>query len=173
MITGDYIKALPWWVTWAALAALVTAAAGYGYIRGLHSERAERDQIVSDFAAFRAQVATLGQVKQAEAAAETHRLEKVNEDTHTAYGVALGNLNTRLLADRVRRPAGPACPGGGGVPEAPAASPGTDGASAYTGPDPAPPTAEEPTLAERCARTTLQCAYLQDWAERSADAGGD
>ena len=173
MITGDYIKALPWWVTWAALAALVTAAAGYGYIRGLHSERAERDQIVSEYAAFRTKVATLGQAKATEAAAETHRLEQINEDTHTAYGVALGTLNTRLLADRVRRPAGPACAGGGGVPAPTAATAGTDGAAANTGSDRPELIAEDPTLAKRCARTTLRCAYLQDWAERTADAAGD
>ena len=171
MITGSYIKALPGWIMWAALAGLVAAAAGWGYLRGLHSERAERDRIVADYAEFRAQVAALGHAKQAEATAETHRLEKLNEDTHTAYGVALGSLNTRLLADRVRRPAGPACPGGGGVPEAPAATAGADAAATDAGSDRHEPAAKEPTLAERCARTTLQCAYLQDWAERSADAG--
>ena len=41
MITGDYIKALPWWVTWVALAALVTAAAGWGYVRGARSVQAD------------------------------------------------------------------------------------------------------------------------------------
>ena len=173
MITGSYIKALPWWVTWVALAGLVIAAGGYGYVRGLHSERAERDKIVADYAEFRTQVAALGQVKQAEATAETHRLEKLNEDTHTAYGVALGSLNTRLLADRVRRPAGSARPGSSGVPEAPAATAGTDGAAPDAGLDRPEPAAEDPTLIERCARTTLQCVYLQDWIERSADAGGD
>ncbi len=173
MITGSYIKALPWWVTWLALAGLVSAAAGWGYLRGLHSERAERDNIVADFAEFRGQVAAIGKAKATAAAAENQRLEKLNEDTHTAYGVALGSLNTRLLADRMRRPAGTACPGGGGVPEAPAATAGTDGDSPDAGFDRPEPAAEDPTLAERCARTTLQCVYLQDWAERSAGAGGD
>ena len=153
---------------------LVAAAAGWGYLRGLHSERAERDKIVADFAEFRTQVSALGQAKATAAAAENHRLEKLNEDTHTAYGVALGSLNTRLLADRVRRPAASAaCPGSGGVPEAPAAAGGTDGTAADTGSDRPEPAAEDPTLAERCARTTLQCVYLQDWVDRSADAGGD
>ena len=174
MITGSYIKALPWWVTWVALAGLVIAAGGYGYVRGLHSERAERDRIVADYAEFRDQVAALGHAKQAEATAETHRLEKLNEDTHTAYGVALGSLNTRLLADRVRRPAASAaCPGSGGVPEAPAAAGGAEAAAADTGLDRSEPAAADATLIERCARTTLQCVYLQDWVERSADAGGD
>jgi len=174
MITGDYIKALPWYVTWAALAALVAAAAGYGYIKGLHSERAERDQIVADFAAFRTRVATLGQAKQAEAAAETHRLEAINAQTKTDFGVALDRLLAMHAADRVRRPAGPTCAGSSGVPTAPAAAGGTDAAAADAGPDrPEPAPASDPTLAERCARTTLQCVYLQDWVERSADAGGD
>ena len=174
MIAGTFVRALPAWVLWLALAALVAAAAGWGYLRGLHSERAERDRIVADYAEFRAQVAALGHAKQAESTAETHRLEKLNEDTHTAYGVALGSLNTRLLADRVRRPAASAaCPGSGGVPEAPAAAGGTDGTAADTGSDRPEPAAEDPTLIERCARTTLQCVYLQDWVDRSADAGGD
>ena len=174
MITGTFVRALPGWVMWAALAGLVTAAAGWGYLRGLHSERAERDRIVAVYAEFRAQVAALGQVKQAESTAETHRLEKINEDTHTEYGVALGSLNTRLLADRMRRPAaGTACASGGGVPEAPSAAGGTETAAADVGSDRPEPAAEDSTLAERCARTTLQCVYLQDWVERSADAGGD
>lgn len=41
MITGDYIKALPWWVTWAALAGLVAAAAGWGYVKGARSVQAD------------------------------------------------------------------------------------------------------------------------------------
>lgn len=41
MIAGDYIKALPWWVTWVALAALVTAAAGWGYVKGARSVQAD------------------------------------------------------------------------------------------------------------------------------------
>jgi len=165
---------LPPWAKWAAIAALVAAAAGWGYLRGLHSERAERDRIVADYAEFRGQVAAIGKAKATAAAAETHRLEKLNEDTHTAYGVALGSLNTRLLADRMRRPAaGTACASSGGVPEAPAAAGGTDGTAPDAGLDRPEPAAEDPTLIERCARTTLQCVYLQDWVERSADAGGD
>jgi len=174
MIAGTFVRALPAWVLWLALAALVAAAAGWGYLRGLHSERAERDRIVADYAEFRGQVAAIGKAKATAAAAENQRLEKLNEDTHTAYGVALGSLNTRLLADRVRRPAASAaCTGGGGVPASPEPAGGTDEAAADAGPDRPEPAAEDPTLAERCARTTLQCAYLQDWVERSADAGGD
>lgn len=34
MITGTFVRALPGWVLWLALAALVTASAGWGYTRG-------------------------------------------------------------------------------------------------------------------------------------------
>ena len=34
MITGTFVRALPSWVLWLALAALVAAAAGWGYTRG-------------------------------------------------------------------------------------------------------------------------------------------
>lgn len=165
---------LPSWTKWAAIALLVAASAGWGYVRGLHSERAERDKIVSEYAEFRTRVATLGQAKATEAAAENHRLEKLNEDTHTAYGVALGNLNTRLLAERVRRPTGAACPGGGRVPEAASPAGGTDGPTADAGLDPPEPSTESAaTLTERCKRTTLQCAYLQSWVEQSSGGVGD
>lgn len=112
MIAGTFVRALPAWVLWLALAALVAAAAGWGYLRGLHSERAERDNIVADFAEFRGQVAAIGKAKATAAAADA-------------------------------------------------------------GPDRPEPAAEDPTLAERCARTTLQCAYLQDWAGRGSGGVGD
>ena len=37
MITGTFVRALPGWVLWLALAALVAASAGWGYTRGASS----------------------------------------------------------------------------------------------------------------------------------------
>ncbi len=34
MIAGTFVRALPGWVTWLALAALIAASAGWGYTRG-------------------------------------------------------------------------------------------------------------------------------------------
>ena len=41
MIVGTFIKALPSWVMWLALAALVTAAAGWGWVKGADSVQAD------------------------------------------------------------------------------------------------------------------------------------
>lgn len=41
MIVGTFIKALPSWVMWLALAALVTAAAGWGWVKGADSVQAQ------------------------------------------------------------------------------------------------------------------------------------
>ena len=43
MITGAFVRALPGWVMWAALAGLVTAAAGWGYVKGARTVQAEWD----------------------------------------------------------------------------------------------------------------------------------
>ena len=173
MIAGTFVRALPSWVLWLALAALVAASAGWGYTRGLSAEREARDDLAAEFAQFRAEVAAQGRQAQTRTAAEITRQETINAQTHTAYGVALDRLRALHAADRMRRPASAACPGSGGMPEAPAAAGGTEAAAADTGLDRSEPAAADATLIERCARTTLQCVYLQDWVERSADAGGD
>ncbi len=47
MITGTFVRALPGWVMWAALGALVAAAAGWGYTRGAGSVQDRWDAEVS------------------------------------------------------------------------------------------------------------------------------
>ena len=41
MITGTFVRALPGWVMWVALAGLVAAAAGWGYVKGARSVQAD------------------------------------------------------------------------------------------------------------------------------------
>jgi len=161
---------LPGWVLWLALAALVAASAGWGYTRGLSADRAERDRIVSEFAEFRERVAAEGRQAQARAAAEITRKEAINEQTHTAYGVALDRLRALHTADRLRLSAGPARTGVSAMPaDAPPAD-RADAAAADAGPDPGGDAAAETqgSLTERCQAATLQCAWLQHWIDEQA-----
>ncbi len=173
MIAGTFVRALPSWVLWLALTALVAASAGWGYTRGLSAEREARDDLAAEFAQFRAEVAAQGRQAQARTAAEIKRQETINAQTHTAYGVALDRLRTLHAADRVRRPDSAARPGSGGVPaDAPTAG-RADAAAADAGPGAAGSAAAEEvasTLPERCAMTTLQCVWLQHWLDEQAAA---
>lgn len=162
-----FVRSLPGWVMWLALGALVAASAGWGYTRGLSAEREERDLIVAEFAAFRERTAAEGRQAQARNAAEIHRRETINAQTHTAYGAALDRLRALHAADRLRLAAGPARSGGGAVPaDAPPAG-RTDAAAADAGPAPAG-AATAGALIERCQAATLQCAWLQDWVDEQS-----
>lgn len=167
MITGTFVRALPGWVLWLALGALVAASAGWGYTRGLSAERAARDRIIAEYTEFRARVESEGRQAQARTAAEITRQETINAQTHTAYGVALDRLRALHAADRLRLAAGTARAGGSAVPaDAPPAG-RTDAAAADAGPDPGGDAAAETqeSLTERCQAATLQCAWLQHWID--------
>ncbi len=167
MIAGTFVRALPGWSLWLALGALVAASAGWGYTRGLSAEREARDDLAAKFAQFRAEVAETAHQAQDRAAAEIHRQETINAQTHTAYGVALDRLRALHAADRVRRSDSAARAGSGRVPaDAPAAG-RADAAAADAGPDPGgDASAEAPgTLTERCQAATLQCVWLQHWID--------
>jgi hypothetical protein len=43
VIVGSFIRALPGWVMWLALASLVAASAGWGWVRGARSVQADWD----------------------------------------------------------------------------------------------------------------------------------
>lgn len=171
MIAGTFVRALPGWVLWLALGALVAASAGWGYTRGLSAEREARDDLAAAFAQFRSEVAAQGRQAQARTAAEITRQETINAQTHTAYGVALDRLRDMQRARSVRQPAdSPACPGGSAVPaDAPPAG-RTDAAAADAGFDPGrPPSAEtQDSLTERCQAATLQCVWLQHWIDEQS-----
>lgn len=170
MIAGTFVRALPSWVMWLALGALVAASAGWGYTRGLSAEREARDNVIAEFAQFRAEVAATGRQAQASAAAEIHRQETINAQTHTAYGVALDRLRALHAADRLRRADSAARAGSGGVPADAAPSGGADAAAADDGPDPGRTAAAEAqgSLIERCQAATLQCIWLQHWLDEQA-----
>lgn len=126
----------------------------------LRAALAERDTAVAQFAQFRARTQAEASRQQAESAAEAARLEKLTDDTRTAYNVALDRLRALHAADRLRRAAQDRIrAGGGGVPEAPADPGRADAAAADAGPDPGG--ASSSTLIDRCAETTLRCAWLQ------------
>ncbi len=165
MIAGTFVRALPSWVLWLALALLVTAAAGWGYTHGLSAERDARDNVIAEFAQFRAEVAATGRQAQAHAAAEIHRQETINAQTHTAYGIALDRLRALHAADRLRLSAGPARTGVSAVPADAAPAGRTDAAAADDGPAAGgcPAAQAEDALTERCAAATLQCTWLQHW----------
>jgi hypothetical protein len=167
MIAGTFVRALPSWVLWLALGALVTASAGWGYTRGLSAEREARDNVIAEFAQFRAEVAAEGRQAQARSAAEIQRQETINAQTHTAYGVALDRLRALHAADRLRIAASAARTGGGGVPADAAPAGRADAAIADDGPDPGQPAATEAqgSLIERCQAATLQCIWLQHWLD--------
>lgn len=167
MIAGTFLRALPGWAIWLALAALVAASAGWGYTRGLSAEREARDDLAAAFAQFRAEVATQGRQAQARTAAEITRQETINAQTHTAYGIALDRLRALHAADRLRLAADTARAGGSAVPADTAAAGRTDAAAADAGFDPGrPPSAEtQDSLTERCQAATLQCVWLQQWID--------
>ncbi len=172
VIAGTFVRALPGWVMWAALGALVAASAGWGYTRGLSAERKARDDLAAKFAQFRAEVAVTGHQAQDRTAAEITRQETINAQTHTAYGVALDRLRALHAAERLRLAAGPARAGGSAVPaDAPTAG-RTDAAAADDGPDPGGDAAAEApgALTERCQAATLQCVWLQHWLDEQAAA---
>ncbi|MBT9516685.1 MAG: hypothetical protein IV112_08320 [Methyloversatilis discipulorum] len=172
MIAGTFVRALPSWVLWLALAALVAASAGWGYTRGLSAEREARDDLVAAFAQFRAEVAAQGRQAQARTEAEITRQETINAQTHTAYGVVVDRLRALHAADRLRLTAGSARAGGSAVPaDAPTAS-RADAAAADAGPDPGGDAATEApgSLTERCQAATLQCVWLQHWIDEQAAA---
>lgn len=172
MIAGTFVRALPGWVMWLALGALVATAAGWGYTRGLSAEREARDSVIAEFAEFRAETALQGRQAEARAAAEITRQETINAQTHTAYGVALDRLRALHAADRLRLAAGTARAGGSAVPADAQAAGRADAAAADAGPDPGrPPAAEtQGSLTERCQAATLQCAWLQHWIDEQAAA---
>lgn len=169
MIAGTFVRALPSWLLWLALAALVAASAGWGYTRGLSAEREARDDLAAAFAQFRAEVAAQGRQAQARTAAEITRQETINAQTHTAYGVVVDRLRALHAADRLRIAASAARAIGGAVPaDAPTAG-RADAAAADAGSAPGR-AASADTLTERCQAATLQCAWLQHWIDEQTAA---
>lgn len=129
---------------------------------------AERDAALAAYGAFRAETKAEGLKAKAANVAEKSRLEKVSNDTRTAYEISVDRLRSMLAAERVRRAAAERARAGGDRVSSTADTAGEpDDGSADAGSGAAGFTAAEEvatTLREQCAVTTLQCAWLQHWA---------
>lgn len=132
---------------------------------------AERDAALAAYGVFRAETKAEGLKAKAANVAEKSRLEKLSNDTRTAYEISVDRLRSMLAAERVRRATeGGIRAGGDRVSgDAPAAG-RTDAAAADAGHDPGrPPAAEaQDSLTERCQAATLQCVWLQHWIDEQA-----
>jgi hypothetical protein len=131
--------------------------------------RAERDAALAAYGVFRAETKAEGLKAKVANAAETSRLEKLSNDTRTAYEISVDRLRSMLAAERVRRAVaeGGIRAGGDRVSSTADAASEPDDGSADAGSGAAGSAAAEEvagTLTERCAMTTLQCAWLQHWA---------
>lgn len=130
---------------------------------------AERDAALAAYGTFRAETKAEGLKAKAANVAETSRLEKLSNDTRTAYEISVDRLRSMLAAERVRRAVaeGGIRAGGDRVSSTADATGEPDDRSADAGSGAAGSAAAEEvasTLPERCAMTTLQCAWLQHWA---------
>lgn len=129
---------------------------------------AERDAALGAYGTFRAEAEAEAATARAANAVEKSRLEKLSNDTRTAYEVSVDRLRSMLAAERVRRATEGGIRAGGDRVSGDAHTAGrADDGSADAGPGAAGTAAAEgvaATLPERCAMTTLQCAWLQHWA---------
>ena len=149
-----------------ALAVALLALWGTGQERDV--ALAERDAALAAYGVFRAETKAEGLKAKAANVAEKSRLEKLSNDTRTAYEISVDRLRSMLAAERVRRAAeGGIRAGGDRVSSTADAASEPDDGSADAGSGAAGSAAAEEvasTLPERCAMTTLQCAWLQHWA---------
>jgi len=130
---------------------------------------AERDAALAAYGVFRAETKAEGLKAKAANVAEKSRLEKLSNDTRTAYEISVDRLRSMLAVERMRRAAaeGGIRAGGDRVPGTASATAGPDEDAADAGSGAGGASAAEEvagTLPERCAMATLQCAWLQHWA---------
>ena len=168
MITGDYIKALPGWVMWAALAGLVAAAAGWGYVKGARTVQADWD------AATIRQSRTVARIQVAQAQATERvvtqyvdRVRTVREAGETIIREVPVYVPAQCDADG-RLPAGWRV-----LHDAAASGQPADPARAADAPPVAPDTAAD-TVARNyltCRETAEQLTALQQWVREQGRAG--
>lgn len=129
---------------------------------------AERDAALAAYGTFRAEAKAEAATAKAANAAENSRLEKLSNDTRTAYEVSVDRLRSLLAAERVRRATEGGIRAGGDRVSGDAHTAGrADDGSADVGSGAggtAPADEVAATLPDRCAMTTLKCAWLQHWA---------
>ena len=168
MITGTFVRALPSWVLWLALAALVAAAAGWGYVKGARSVQA-------DWAAATAeQSSVVARVQVAQAQVTEHvvtqyvdRVRTVREAGETIVKEVPVYVPAQCDADG-RLPAGWRV-----LHDAAASGQPADAARAADAQPVAPDAAAE-TVARNyltCRETAEQLTALQQWVIEQGRAG--
>jgi len=168
VITGDYIKALPWWVTWVALAALVTAAAGWGYVRGARSVQADWNAATAEQSSVVARVRVAqAQVTERVVTQYVDRVRTVREQADTIIREVPVYVRETCDADG-RLPAGWRV-----LHDAAASGQPADPARAADAQPVAPDTAAD-TVARNyltCRETAEQLTALQQWVREQGRAG--
>lgn len=167
---------------WLALAGLLLAGVGTGFVLGVEHE-ADRN------APQLSQIAATGAAQTATARAETARKVENNQENSNGYQSAAAHLVARLEQSMANQPSqpgvgGPAAPAGAlvglrlpaaagsssGMPDHAGARSGLDAATAQPGADGAGGTAAEPgdikALIRNAAADALQVLWLQDYVLR-------
>lgn len=145
------------------ITAAVILAWAFWTSKQLEVSRAEHQAAVAELQRFKDRVTREAAVAEARNAQIVQEQETHLEKTVTAYQVSMDRLS-ELQRRRVRNAPDRACPDTGTVSANARDTGGVDGASADTGPraggDTAPETQD--SVIERCQRTTVQCAWLQE-----------
>lgn len=145
---------------------LVATASVVNYMGGRHDGREQaRREAAAEMADVKARLAAEADTAREAATAARIEGEKINAETHLAFGVAmekLRSLERARAADRVRRAADGVCAGGGGMPataDAPfgAEDPSGDSGSGTGAAETATPSREE---------LALRLLYFEHWACR-------
>lgn len=154
--------ALPWWVKWAALAALLAATNGWTWYQTHQAGAARLD-------AYRAEVALAGKLQQARVATQVAQQQRITEGVVDGWDKTVKDLRAQFEAQHAR-PRGGIGPGlDGRLREQPGA--GGSGLRPFSAP--ASPADGDPAhhrLAD-CAETTLMLVRLQEWVRQQQAVG--
>lgn len=153
----NLVRAIP--APWMAvvLVALVAAAFGAGWVKGV-------DHAEDRHATFVAQVATLGAEQAAKTGAIIKDQQRITEETCDGYAQGLDALH-KYYAGRLRNSGA----GGGALPAVSGPTGGVDARSPDPGAGPPGDSAED-QVARGCAETTLMLLTLQAWVEKQKGA---
>ena len=154
--------ALPWWVKWAALAALLAATNGWTWYQTHQAGAARLD-------AYRAEVAQAGKLQQARVATQVAQQQRITEGVVDGWDKTVKDLRVQFEAQHAR-PRGGVGPGlDGRLREQPGA--GGSGLRPFSAPaSPADGAPADDRLAD-CAETTLMLVRLQEWVRQQQAVG--
>lgn len=136
------MNSLPWWVKPVIFLAAVGISFLVGFGHGLGQGREELRK-------FEEKVAEQGAAQERENAKKEIAAQKVNEETHSAYGKVIEWLRSPAFGGGVQPRAS-----GGGVPKVAPTATRVDGPTADT------------QFVGKCAETTAQLEALQGWVTR-------